>query len=270
MYSQVMANVGVNFRFYRRNRLLMVAGLLILLVTCLSAAPSLFLLTKSQHLSIITTVLSELCGIAGVLVPVLGLLMVSNHIGSRSLKMVFTKPCRPETWLLSSTVSAVMVATVIYTGIFVVCAVMFLVWGIPFQWGLLFVLLNEFAHSLIWLGYLTFLAVVFHPVVAVIFIFIFSEGTFYSLNMLLTSGIKSAGAGTTSFFLKAAKGVAEAIYFVLPATNPFEEKTGDVYKSLRGADAQWLSLIATWGYALGVSLLFFLLAVFFLKKKRLI
>lgn len=270
MQAQVMATTGVNFKFYRRNRLILAAFLLILLVVGLSTIPALFFITKSQHLSIITMVSSMLSGIATIITPALGLLLISHHLGNRSAKMVFTKPCLPEAWLLASSLSAAAVAAVFYAVIFVVCFVLFVVWSIPFQWGLVYVLLNDFAHALIWLGYLSFLAVVFHPVVAVLVVVIFQEGTFYGLKLLLLSGIKAAGAGNIAFFLSCAKWVVSAIYLLVPATHPFQEKTGEVYKSLRGADADWPALFATWGYTMGISLLFFLLATWFLKRKRLI
>ncbi|HSC72302.1 MAG TPA: hypothetical protein VLH58_13170, partial [Candidatus Methylomirabilis sp.] len=191
MQAQVLANVAVNFKFYRRNRLLLAAILLILLVLGLSAVPSLFFLTKSQHLAIITSVASGLSGIATIITPALGLLLISHHLGNRSAKMVFTKPCPPEAWLLASTLSAAAVAAACYAAIFVTCSVLFVAWGIPFQWGLVYVLANDLAHALIWLGYLSFLAVVFHPVVAVLVVVIFQEGTFYGLKLLLLSGIKA-------------------------------------------------------------------------------
>lgn len=270
MHAQIMANVGVNFKFYRRNRLLLVAGLLILLVASLSAVPSLFFLTKSQHLSIIIKVAEELSSFATIIVPFLGLLLISQHLGNRSAKMIFTKPCPPEIWLISSSMSAVMVAAVFYAGIFLLCSLLFFVWEIPFQWGLVFVILNDFSHVLIWLAYITFLAVVFHPVVAVMFVFIFQEGIFYYLKLLLISGIKTAGEGSFAIFLTSVKWLVDTIFLIIPITDPFEEKTRGVYESLRGTDADWLILVATWGYALGVSLFFFLLANYFLKRKRLI
>src|SRR6185369_14116131 len=215
MYAQVMANIGVNFKFYRRNRLLLVAGLLIMLVTALSTVPSLFFLTKAQHLSIIVTTASQLSNFATLIIPALGLMLISHHLGNRSIKMVFTKPCPPEAWLLSSSFSAVIVAALFYIGIFLICSILFAVWSIPFQWGLIFVLLNDFAHALIWLGYITFLAVFFRPVVAVLFIIIFQESSFYYLKLLLVSGIKSA-TGALALFLKSAKGLVDVIYMLLP------------------------------------------------------
>ena len=270
MQAQIKATVGVNFKFYRRNRLLLATFFLVLLVIGLSTIPSFFFLTNSQHLSIITKVSSQLSGIATIITPVLGLILISHHLGNRSAKMVFTKPCPPEAWLLASSLSAAAVAAVFYAEIFVICSFLFVAWGIPFQWGLVYVLLNDLAHALIWLGYLSFLAVVFHPVVAVLAVLIFQEGTFYGLKLLLTSCIKAAGAAHYAVFLHGAKWVVSALYLLVPVTSPFEEKNGQVYKTLRGTDADWPALLATWGYALAVSGLFFLLANFFLKRKRLI
>lgn len=270
MQPQVLANVAVNFKFYRRNRLLLAALLLILLVIGVSAVPAILFMSKTDHLSIITMISTELSGIGTIFTPALGLVLISHHLRSRSAKMVFTKPCPPEAWLMASYVSAVTVAAVFFSAIFVICSVLFVTWGLPFQWGIAYVLLNNFAHALIWLGYVSFLAVVFHPVVAVLVVLVFQEGTFYQLKVLLTSGIKAAGTGSSGFFLKCLKPLVDVLYMVLPVTHPFADETAKVYKTLRGSDADWPALFATWGYTVGISILFFLLGNYFLKRKRLI
>jgi len=71
-----------------------------------------------------------------------------------------------------------------------------------------------------------------------------------------------------AFFLAVFGWLIEAVYLLLPMTNPVADKTAGVFKSLRGEAADWL-LPAAWGYVLGISLFFFLLSNHILKKKRL-
>ncbi|MBI5026748.1 MAG: hypothetical protein HZC12_08525, partial [Nitrospirae bacterium] len=239
MYSQLITNIGINFKFYRRNRLLLVASIFIILVLGLSTIPGMFFLTKSGHLEIIRMVFSQLSSFATIVTAGLGLLLISHHIRNRSTKMVFTKPCLPEVWLLSSFLSASAVSFALYAGILLICSILFVVWNIPFQWGMLYIAFNDFLQAVILLSYITFLTVIFHPVLAVLFIFIFHEGTFYSIKLLLIGGIKAVGEGSVSIWLKILKGVVDVIYMVSPSLEPFSEKTGQIYSSLRISDANW-------------------------------
>jgi len=271
MYNRLRANIAVNFIYYRRNRLLLATTMLLLLITGFSAIPAAFFLTKSQHLSIIIMICKSLSGFATVITGGLGLLLISQHISNRSVKLVFTKPCPPEQWLMGSFVSAATVAAAFYALILIVGTTLFLYWKLPFQAGLPYIVLNDFCHAIIWLSYLSFLAVVFHPVVAFILVFVFQEGTFYWFQTLLASGIK-ASAGKTALvpLLKTASVAVQGIYYLLPSTHPFGDKSGQVYESLRITNSDWGYLAGTIGYTCAVSLFFFLAAERALKRKRLI
>jgi hypothetical protein len=268
VYSQLITNIKINFKFYRRNRLLLVASIFIILVLGLSTIPAIFFLTKTKHLEIIRIIFSELSWFTTIITAGLGLLLISHHIRNRSTKMVFTKPCPPDIWLLSSLLSASIVSLVFYTGIFLVCSTLFIAWNIPFQWGIFYISFNDFLQTIIILSYITFLTVLFHPVIAVLFIFIFREGTFYFLKILLMSGIKAAGESSITPCLKLLKGFVDIIYMILPTFNPYSEKTSQVYSSLRISDADWGYLLLTFLYTLSASALFYLLSDYFLKKKR--
>ncbi len=270
MYSKLMTNIGVNFKFYRRNRLLVAVSIFIILVLGLSTVPAMFFLTKTKHLEIISMIFHQLSSFATIITAGLGLLLISHHIRNRSIKMIFTKPCPPDIWLLSSLISASIVSLILYTGTFLICSVLFFVWDIPFQWGIIYITINDFLQAIIILSYITFLSVIFHPVLAVLFIFIFHEGTFYYLKILLMSGIKAAGEGSVSPLLKILKGFADIIYMILPTTNPFSEKTSQIYSSLRISDASWKYLLLTLLYTLIISALFYLFSDYFLKKKKFI
>lgn len=268
MYQQLLANIKTNFKFYRRNRLLLVAAILIVVVLGLSSLPMMFFLTKTKYLFIIKTIFSELSGFATIITAGLGLLFISHHIRNRSTKMVFTKPCSPEMWLFSGFLSAVIVSLILYMMIFIVCSILFWAWDVPFQWGMLYVTVNDFLQAVVILSYISLLAVLFHPVVVVLFIFIFNESAFYSIKVFLIGGIKAAGESSIVPLLKVIKGFIDIAYMIVPTFSPYSGKTGTVYSSFRTSTQDWGYLLLSFTYILFASALFYLLSVYFLKKKR--
>jgi hypothetical protein len=263
-----MTNIRANLKFYRRNRLLFVASLCILGMLGLSTIPSFFYFTKGKHLEIIKTVFSEFSSFATIITAGLGLLFISYHVRNRVTKMVFTKPCSPEVWLLSSLMSAAFVSFLFYAGLFALCSLLFLVWGIPFQWGIFYITANDFLQAIIALSYLSFLAVIFHPVIAVLFLFIFHESGLYYLKLLLASGTKASGEASLSSVLEAAKVLVDVMYMIVPSSKPFADKMNPVYSSLRISTEDWQYLALSLGYTLSVAALLYLLSLYFLKRRR--
>jgi hypothetical protein len=80
--------------------------------------------------------------------------------------------------------------------------------GIPFQDGYVFISLDYFIKSIILLSYIMFLAMVFHPVMAVLVVSIFNEGTFYGLKTMLMAVSKS----NSGWYLVALEKVAGIMY----------------------------------------------------------
>jgi len=265
MFQQIIANIQTNLIFYRRNRLLVAASVFIVLMLGLTTLPSLFFMSSSKHLDQVRTIVQQIHSFAFVLTAGLGLLLVSQHIRDRSVKMVFTKPCLPETWLLSSFLSAAIVAFVLYAGAFIIAVILSALWGIPFPSGIIYISLNEYFQTLSLMAYVTFLSVIFHPVLAALFILLFQEQTFYYMKMLLASGIKATGEQP---FLKLLKLLVDVVYMVLPTFNPYADKTHQIYSTLRGSDANWDYLFPAIAYALTVTALYYFLTVLVLKKKR--
>jgi hypothetical protein len=266
MYSQILTNIKVNLKFYRRNRLILVSSLFIFMVLGIFTLPSIFFLTKTKHLEIIKTIFSELSTFTTIITAGLGLLFISHHLSNRSIKMVFTRPCTPETWLLSSLLSALIVSLMLYTCSFFISSILFFVWHIPFQWGLLYIALNNFFKATIILSYITFLSIVLHPVLAVIIIIIFDESLFYYIKLLLISGIKTGGIKVV--YLKPLKAIVDIIYLILPTTEPFEQELSRVYMSLRISDANWTYLFIDLLYTITIFVFFFLLSSYLMRKKR--
>lgn len=268
MYPQLIANIKTNLKFYIRNRLLLAAAIFTILVLGMSIIPSIIFFSMTKHLEIVRTIFSQLNSFATIVTAGLGLLLIYHHINNRSTKMVFTKPCLPDVWLLSSFFSASLVSFILFSGTLLICSTLFLIWNIPFQGGIIYITINEFLQAIILLSYITFLSIILHPVLVVLIIFIFSEGTFYYLKIFLVNGLKAGGDGNYISFLKALKGFADVIYILIPSFSPFSEETAKIYSSLRLSDARWDYLLLTLAYTLLISSLFYFLSVYFLKRKR--
>lgn len=268
LYHQLIANIKTNLKFYIRNRLILAASIFIILILGMSTIPSIIFFSMTKHLEIVRTILSQLNSFATIVTAGLGLLLIYHHISSRSTKMVFTKPCLPDVWLLSSLFSASVVSFILFSGILLICSTLFLIWNIPFQGGIIYITINEFLQAIILLSYISFLSIILHPVLVVLIILIFSEGTFYYLKVFLINGLKAGGDDNYIFFLKALKGIVDVIYILFPSFSLFSEETAKIYSSLRLSDARWEYLLLTLVYTLLISSFFYFLSVYFLKRKR--
>ncbi len=268
MKSLLRANIGLNLIFYRRNKLLFVVSVFIIVVLMFSSLPVFLNISGTGNLRIVILLFSKFSKFAMIITAGLGLLFVSHHVGNRSLKMVFTKPCSPEAWFLSSYLSASLISAVLYAGIIFLCSILFLSWDIPFQWGLLFVAAKDFCRTIILLSYITFFAVIMHPVIALLTVFIFRDGMLYAGKIILAGGIKVLGENSAAPFLKFSKMVVDGFYMIVPAFDPYAEETSIIYTSFRIPDGGWTYLFLTLVYTIVVSALFYFLSVYFLKNKR--
>lgn len=269
MLSPIRTNVVVHLKFYQRDRILLGATVAIFLILALSLIPALFFMTHSDRLANVRTIFHQLSSFAYLVTAVAVMLAVSDQIRNRSIKMVLTKPFPAEAWIISVLVSGLIVAAVFYAGVFLICSALFAVWGIPFQWGLLFMTVNDLLQTLILVSYMTLLVVIFHPVLAAFFAIIFHEGSFYMLKLLLNSGIQALGEGSVSSSLKAIRALVDVVYLATPALTPFSRETEKIYSSLRLEDGKLQYLAFSLIYVLVSSSFFFLLAAYCLKKKRL-
>jgi hypothetical protein len=268
MYALIRSNIATNLLFYRRNRLLVAATTFIVVLMVIFSIPGFLFSSKTQHLELLKQILHLVTGFATILTCGLGLMLVSQHIRDRSVKMVFTKPCLPEVWLLSSFLSAGLVAAVLYAFSLLLASILSVVWGIPFQTGIFFIVLNSFFQAMSLMAFATFLSVVLHPVLALFFLLIFQEGFFYQIKVLLMGGITTLGAGTAATALKIAKTVVDVLYMLWPTFSPYETKMVQLSSSLRGADVDWTYLALAIVYAIVLTALFYFLTDYVLKRKR--
>ncbi len=267
MTALLRANILTNLTFYRRNRLIIAAMIFIVLLMGLTAIPGLLFTSKTQHLELVKNVLHLMTSFATIVTAGLGLMLVSQHIRDRSVKMIFTKPCLPEVWLLSSFLSAGLVAAVLFAGSLLIASLLFLIWGIPFQAGIVYIILNGFFQAVSLMAFATFLSVALHPVLALFVLLVFQEGLFYYLKIFLAGGIKATG-GTVAPLLKLIKMLVDGLYMLWPTFSPFETKMTQLASTLRGSDADWTYLGLAIMYAVLLTALFYFLTDYVLKKKR--
>jgi ABC-type transport system involved in multi-copper enzyme maturation permease subunit len=265
MAELLRANLLANFAYYRRSRLLLSFMLVFLLLTGLSSLPPLFMNSGVQSFNALQQIFSVLNGFLLFFSGGLGLFIISSHLRSRSLKMVFTKPCSPALWLISAFLSAVAVSLLLHGIVLGGAAVLSLGWHLPVRAGLVFVSVDTFVASVGIIAYLMLLTTVVHPAIAVTFALIFNADLFYQFQSWTQAVIRS---GTSSLALRALERLFHYLYLLLPMVYAFGQKTESIYSSLRVLHGDWKYLLYSFGYVVVLSAFCYCLALFALQKKR--
>ena len=177
------ANILADFAFYRRSRLLLAFAVLCLLLTGLSSLPAIFSDSGVQSFRSLQGIFSELNGMLLFLAGAIGLFVISSHLRSRCLKMVFTKPCPPSMWLGSAFLSAVLISLFLNSLILGGTTILSLIWHVPVRAALIFISADNSIISVGIIAYLILLATVLHPALAVAFILIFNAEMFYDFQV---------------------------------------------------------------------------------------
>jgi ABC-type transport system involved in multi-copper enzyme maturation permease subunit len=265
MAEMLRANILANFAYYRRSRLLLAFMLVFLLLTGLISLPPLFMSSGVQDFNALHEIFSLLNGFLLFFAAGLGLFIISSHLRSRSLKMVFTKPCSPALWLISAFLSAVAVSLLLNAAVLGGAAALSLGWHLPVRTGLVFVSLDTFIASVGLIAYLMLLTTLLHPAIAATFALIFNADLFFEFQRWAQVMIRS---GNTSFALRALEKLFHFLYLLLPMVYAFGKKTESIYSSFRVTHGDWRYLLYSFGYVLVLSAFCYFLALFALQKKR--
>lgn len=265
MVESFRANILTDLAYYRRSRLLLAFLLVFLLMTGLQALPPLFTDSGVQSFNTLRDIFSGLNFFLLVLAAGLGLFVMSAHLRSRSLKMVFTKPCRPAVWLGSAFTSAVMVSLLLNAAVLLSTVLLSIFWKVPVRMGLLFVSVETFVASVGIIAYLMLLGTVVHPAIAATVAVIFNADLFYSAELWARATISS---GTNGLVVRALAKLFHFLYVVLPMFRPFSEKTDGIHVSLRVVHGEWIYLLYTLGYGLTLAAFCYCVALFALQQKR--
>ena len=265
MAELLRANILADLTYYRRSRLLLAFMLLFLLLTGLGSLPPLFANSGIQSFNALQDIFSELNGFLLVLCAGLGLFIISSHLRSRSLKMVFTKPCPPALWLLSAFLSAVIVSLLLNLVVLVSTTILSVIWHVPVRQGLIFVSGETFAASIGLIAYLMLLATLVHPAVAAVSALIFNADLFYEFQVWTQASIRS---GNSSPWLRVLEKLFHGLYILFPMLEPFGKKTTQIHNSLRVMHGEWKYLLYSLIYALTLSAFCYCLALFALQRKK--
>jgi ABC-type transport system involved in multi-copper enzyme maturation permease subunit len=265
---QFLANVRTNLVFYRRNRILVLFGLVTVLVLVISLVS--FAFTASKKFDLLHNVISMVEGFCFVFAAILGLLSVSHHVRNRSVKLVATKPFPLGGWVLSHLVSMLVVVVVVHLLILVVSFVMFAVWGMPFQWGLLVEMGSNILACTTIFAFLLLLSTIVHPVVAGLIALIFSPSSVHGMLTMLEVPRRFAEGGVLGAFYDAVAWFLTGLYYLLPEYFPFAGDLQTVFNTYRVTRFDVPYLVLTVMYTPIVTALCLFLTTAILCRKRLI
>lgn len=265
MAELLRANVMAHLAYYRRSRLLMAFLLVFLLLTGLSSLPALFMNSGVQSFNSLQQIFSVLNVFLLFFSGGLGLFIMSSHLRSRNLKMVFTKPCSPALWLASAFLAAVAVSLLLNCIVLVSAVILSLGWHLPVRAGLLFISVDTFVASIGIIAYLMLLTTLTHPAIAVTFALIFNADLFYGRYEWTQAVIRS---GNSNVGLRILDRLFHYLYYVFPMVHVFDRKTENIYTSLRVLGGEWRYLLYSLGYVVVLAAFCYGVALFTLQRKK--
>ena len=265
MAELLRANIVAHLAFYRRSRLLLAFLILFAVLTALEAVPQLFVASGVQNFNMLREILGTLNFFLLLFAAGLGLFIISAHLRSRSLKMVFTKPCPPAVWLASAFLAAVIVAFLLDAVVLGGTTLVSVIWHIPVRGGLLFVAADTFAASVGLAAYLMLLSTLLHPAIAAILAIVFNADMFYEGLVWAQSSIR---AGNHSAGLRVLERVFHGLYLSAPIMHPFGKETANIYVSLRVMHGEWKYLAYSLGYSLALSAFCYFIALSALQRRK--
>jgi ABC-type transport system involved in multi-copper enzyme maturation permease subunit len=268
MTRLLWTNIRVNLRFYLRNRLLTALAVVLIFMMALFAIPSLLVTTAGQRLAMVRQIVTQLSFFGTFFTGLLGLLTVSHHLRNRSLKMVVTKPCPLEVWLLAHFLSAALVAAGLYTAVFLIGSALAAVWRVPIQQGLAAMMTHDLLQAVSIFAFLVFLTTFMHPALAAVVVLLFQEGTFHNLLVWVMAGLDVKSSLSAGLFFSATKYFLQSIYFVLPSWSPYSEKLVHLGQDLEFTRNQLPFLLSSITYWLLLGSFCYFSAILLLRRKR--
>jgi len=259
------ANILVDLTYYRRSRLLLAFMLVFLLITGLQSLPPLFMNSGVQNFNSLQQIVTTLNFFILILSAGMGLLIISSHLRNRSLKMVFTKPCPPDVWLLSAFLSAAAMSLLLNVVVLGSGVLLSVLWHLPVRMGLVFVSAETFVASLGLIAYLMLLTMLMHPALAAIVAIIFNADLFFQFDLWTKAAIRS---GNSSLALRMVERAFHSLYILLPIVYPFDKQVENIHTSLRVLSSEWKYPIFSFGYALALSAFCYCASLFALKKRN--
>ena len=263
--EQLRANFSTDIKYFRRNRILLGAALLYLVITGLTLIPAMVFLSMTKHFDMVKALHDSLSTAVTLVTALMGLLFMASHFRNRNVKMVLTKPCPPETWVGALLVATAAIALLLHVAVALITGLLFAIWDLPFQWGLLFVTIDNYLGGLVVVSFVVFLATSLPPVLAAIVAVIANESIFHTLRTIVTAGLEANGNVALAVLDK----VLYVIYMALPSYSFLQGRSGAVLDTWRVQASDWPTLLYAGGYAMAIVMLFYLLTLVMLNRKSL-
>lgn len=269
MKKKIIASVKINFKFFERNHFLWIIYgfftlhcFLFLLISLLSP------FTKESPFYTMQSIFNGFSTYLTLIIALLGLLMIYNYLTTRYLKLIFTKPFTTEEFLLSLYLSISIFGFLAFLFVFFLMGIMFIVYKIPFQIGLIYIIIQNFYNAMQYALILLFLGIFFHPLLAIFIYLFFNEKIFYLL-LLTAKDLIETSKGLKLFSAKVLYAISYFFYNLFPMDTPYHEEYYNVVTSWIVPEKGWLHLlISSFYFAIFSSLIYFL-STFALKKKQL-
>ena len=264
MDDRLWLHVGSHLRFFRRSRIVLAVGLVILGFWIIAVVPGFFGGTTGNRFNQLRALAGQLSMLGWFLSAGLGLYVTSTHLRQKSIQVILTRPGSPQIWLASVFVSALLVAAATQLAGAIITFLFSVLWGVPYQLGFLYVAIDSLFEAAIVLAFLTTLGAVVHPVVALLLALLFNEGTFWALRRELALMVAQGTTGAVTTTLHA---IVTGIHEALPMLDPFRAQTGQAMGSLRVTGRDWAYLGASGLYTVAVIAVCFLLADLALRRR---
>lgn len=267
---QLLACVKVNYKFYRRNSLLMLVVLLLIAGLALMAMPAIYWEATGVRAKLVTTILGSISSAIYMFTALVALITVYQNLRDRSLKMVITKPCPVEVWMLANFAGALGLMIVLYTVIYLGAGVLLYRWDVLQPGGLVYTWAYVICRATILFSFLTLLTTFLHPVVAGVIAFFLREGTFLVIYLFAAEALRHVDHPGLSVTLRVLKPVMYALYMIVPIYSPYEKSAKAVASSLEVQPGDLAGLGYTVLYTLVFASFCYFLGTYLLKRKRLI
>ncbi len=265
MTEILKANLLANFAFFRRSRLLYAFAIVFFLLTALTSIPALFVKSNIRNFDTLQSIAEILAFFLFLFSAGLGLFVMTSHLRTRSLKMVFTKPCSPALWLFSAFLSAVLLSLALHAVVLFAVILIAWWWHLAVISGLVFLFANFFGYSVGIIAYLMLLGSIVHPAIAVVVAVLFNADIFYSI---WTSTLAMSIYNKSSHALRALEHLFHFLYLALPISFPFSAKVANSIQTLRVIHGEWRYPAYTLGYSLALSAFCYCLALFALQRRK--
>ena len=235
--TQLRATARTHLRLFRRNRLLLAGGLVVLTVMCVALTPSLLYTTAGERFSVIDRLCEDLGNFVAGLAGVMGLLGIALPFRDRSYELVVTKPCTPEVWLGGHFLAGVQILALLTAAWMAVALGLFAVSGVPPQAGLWYAGAAQLLVALVIFSWLTLLGAFFHPALALVVALLVQPEFVRNLLLWLETGTNLSHYAASRAMLAALKPLLIGLYEALPVFSPAGEAGDRVLATLRVAPA---------------------------------